>query len=364
MRGLAAVGHVSLALTAAGVVVAWEHNAAHALGDPEDRTSRHTAMPVAGLADNIIAISYGLALRADGTVMQWGDGLPTNHQAWDDGLPVGTTKMGGRPDLPKSVRWPRADGRPMTFLAQIALADVAAHDTSKRLPARGRLAVFCDLEDPQMAAASVLQADTGELARPVPPRGAAPKLDGAVTLEPAPELALCPVGSELVLRLGLSQEEYWTYVELVDPHDEPRHRMLGHPDVVQDDRAATRRSSCCSSSISVSNGSLRSAKAACTFSSPPTTSQPAGSTAHASSISRPEAAAWKRPSSRWMLCMMLGHGLPLWGSILMGFQPSKATIADSGRVRRYAVLACGGRGGGHQALPLSSRRAEPTFQAQ
>lgn len=93
VRALAAVGHVSLALTAERRVVAWGSNAAHALGDREDRTSRHTAMPVAGLADDITAISYCLALRADGTVMQWGDGLPTGDPAWDDGLPVG----GGRP---------------------------------------------------------------------------------------------------------------------------------------------------------------------------------------------------------------------------------------------------------------------------
>ena len=235
VRALVALGHVSLALTAERRVVAWGHNADYALGDPEDRISRHSAMPVAGLSDDVIAISYDLALRADGTVMEWGDSLPTGAPAWDDGLPLGATKMGGRPDLPKGARWPRADGRPMTFLAQIALAEVAAHDTARLLPARGRLAVFCDLEDPLMTAALVLFDDTDDLVRPAPPRGAPPELDGAVTLEAAPELGLCPAASEPVLRLGLSQEEYWAYDELVDPHDEPRHRMLGHPDVVQDD---------------------------------------------------------------------------------------------------------------------------------
>lgn len=48
VRALVALGHVSLALTAAGVVVGWGQNAARALGDAEDRTSRHTARPVAG----------------------------------------------------------------------------------------------------------------------------------------------------------------------------------------------------------------------------------------------------------------------------------------------------------------------------
>lgn len=235
VRALAGASHASLALTAEGGVVGWGSNAARALGDAEEGTSRHTAMPVAGLAGDIIAISYGTALRADGTVMQWGDGLPTGDPAWDDGLPVGATKLGGRPDLAKGVRWPRADGRPMTFLAQVALADVAAQDTTKKLPARGHVAVFCDLEDPQMTTATILLTDTRDLTRPAPPRGAPPELDGAVALQPESELTLCPAESELVHRLGMSEEEHWAYVDLVDSDGEPRHRMLGHPDVVQAD---------------------------------------------------------------------------------------------------------------------------------
>lgn len=126
----------------------------------------------------------------------------------------------------------------MTFLAQVALADVAPHDATASLPTGGHLAVFFDFEDPEMATARVLYAGTGELVRPAPPRGAPPELDGAVALEPEPELTPCPVESEPVRRLGLSSQDWRAYDDVIEREQEPRHRMLGHPDVVQDDPRA------------------------------------------------------------------------------------------------------------------------------
>jgi hypothetical protein len=66
-------------------------------------------------------------------------------------------------------------------------------------------------------------------------RAAAPELDGAVALEPEPELTLCPVESEPVRRLGLSAQEHVAYSDVIERDAESRHRMLGHPDVVQGD---------------------------------------------------------------------------------------------------------------------------------
>ncbi len=59
-------------------------------------------------------------------------------------IPTGATKIGGRPDLPASAEWPAyRDGKPLAFLAQINLAQVAKVGTpNKGLPAAGLLSVF------------------------------------------------------------------------------------------------------------------------------------------------------------------------------------------------------------------------------
>jgi alpha-tubulin suppressor-like RCC1 family protein len=84
----------ALALLADGTVLAWGHNASGELGDGSAPTDHHTPVPVAGLGagSGVVAIAAGgtfsLALRADGTVLAWGnnqsgelgDGsAPTDH---------------------------------------------------------------------------------------------------------------------------------------------------------------------------------------------------------------------------------------------------------------------------------------------
>jgi uncharacterized protein (TIGR02996 family) len=66
-------------------------------------------------------------------------------------LPVGTSRYGGPPDLPPDVPWPlRADGKPLAFLGQINLAEVAASPAAGRLLAAGMLSVFYDLYDEEV----------------------------------------------------------------------------------------------------------------------------------------------------------------------------------------------------------------------
>ncbi|MBX9735305.1 MAG: DUF1963 domain-containing protein [Phycisphaerales bacterium] len=64
----------------------------------------------------------------------------------DTQLPVGTTRLGGDPDLPTSADWPTTRGEPLTLLLQLRLSDLPAQDyvdytgdTSLMLPARGML---------------------------------------------------------------------------------------------------------------------------------------------------------------------------------------------------------------------------------
>ncbi|WP_224725336.1 DUF1963 domain-containing protein [Paenibacillus vietnamensis] len=57
----------------------------------------------------------------------------------DDSLPVGSSKVGGNPDLPGEVNWPRWKVSEMTFIAQINLEECPSE---LALPGSGLLSFF------------------------------------------------------------------------------------------------------------------------------------------------------------------------------------------------------------------------------
>lgn len=58
-------------------------------------------------------------------------------------LTCGASKLGGEPDLPKDVLWPRFKGRPLSFVVQISLSHLpAAVRESLSLPAVGMVSFF------------------------------------------------------------------------------------------------------------------------------------------------------------------------------------------------------------------------------
>ncbi len=59
-----------------------------------------------------------------------------------EAVAIGTSRFGGRPDLPRGVSWPLAWDVPMEFLAQVRLADFATHDVDGILPKTGCLSFF------------------------------------------------------------------------------------------------------------------------------------------------------------------------------------------------------------------------------
>lgn len=71
----------------------------------------------------------------------------------DDVIPVGASKMGGMPDLPRATPWPHRNGgddgappRALSFLLQVNLGDVTALMPDSPLPPSGLLSVFYDAD--------------------------------------------------------------------------------------------------------------------------------------------------------------------------------------------------------------------------
>lgn len=76
-------------------------------------------------------------------------GIRLSKQKLADYSQVCTSRIGGDPDLPSELEWPEdSEGRPMTFLAQLKLEDIAPHDLFQLMPVRGMLYFFIGLDEP------------------------------------------------------------------------------------------------------------------------------------------------------------------------------------------------------------------------
>ena len=59
-------------------------------------------------------------------------------------LEIGASRLGGAPDLPATVSWPTSGDRPLPFVAQIRLEEIAEWDEDALLPHEGWLLFFVD----------------------------------------------------------------------------------------------------------------------------------------------------------------------------------------------------------------------------
>lgn len=74
----------------------------------------------------------------------------------EEKIPLGVSKFGGKPHFPQEFSWPVFRGKssynetiknwPLAFLAQINLEEVASYDLDHRLPEKGMLYFFYELE--------------------------------------------------------------------------------------------------------------------------------------------------------------------------------------------------------------------------
>jgi uncharacterized protein YwqG len=169
----------------------------------------------------------------------------------DTRIPIGRTKIGGAPDLPRAHAWPRRnDGRPLAFLAQLALADVP-DELRRALPARAVLSFFYDAA--QQPWGSVGEEDAwavflfdgrARLRRTALEDRARQKPARACSVTTFSELTI-PVARTALARSLAPGDAFTRYVELERRFscdyrrypfaDGEVHRAFGHADAIQGD---------------------------------------------------------------------------------------------------------------------------------
>ena len=177
-------------------------------------------------------------------------------------IPLGNSKLGGLPDLPPGSRWPALKGAlstapaPMSFIAQIRLSDLRHLDAAKDLPSTGVLSFFYDAQQqtfgdkPSDAAGwAVIYHDgapvPAQLARlPAPDDLPSEARFKACALTFEAEWTLPTDPSSDSPNLFINDDEQSKYEALLadyptpDDHATIHHRLLGHPNTLQDDMRA------------------------------------------------------------------------------------------------------------------------------
>jgi uncharacterized protein YwqG len=176
----------------------------------------------------------------------------TAQPADESALATGASKLGGAPDLPHGAQWPSGKGAPLSFIAQIRLEDVHAFAAASALPPAGLLSFFYDAKQSTYGADP---ADRGgwqviftppsqaaSLARVAPPLGLPTSAWFTACALSFSEEATLPaqlaLDASTVAWTASDQTAYeqflTTFTAQADPK-QPRNRLLGHPDTIQDD---------------------------------------------------------------------------------------------------------------------------------
>ncbi len=169
------------------------------------------------------------------------------------GMPVTASRFGGDASVPREFRWPERRGRPLDFLLQLDLRDVARVRPEVEMPRDGLLAFFYDIAnqpwgfDPSdlegfHVALFDGRAELQTVPAPDPTCRANPR---AIALEP--RLTIPQFDSRAYERaiepLKLTDDEFDRYLALdasLAPGEAAegptgRHQMFGHPYMIQND---------------------------------------------------------------------------------------------------------------------------------
>lgn len=163
-----------------------------------------------------------------------------------DATEAGVSRLGGSPDLPPDAPWPaEEDGTPLSFIAQLDMRQMAAHDVEGILPRAGLLSLFYAAASQRAwgfdpadhdAWAVIHITDVAEVKpREAPGTVPAEGRFAAVGLSPEVELTFVPWESFAIAGLGMTRPELRAYAHVLPAGDSTIHRLLGHPDPVQGD---------------------------------------------------------------------------------------------------------------------------------
>ncbi len=175
----------------------------------------------------------------------------TTHKVEAD-TPLGSTKLGGLPDLPPGVEWPVVDGVLLEFVGQFRLEDLVPYDVEGHLPEKGMLYFFFDGmltgydRGEAMDRRAVLYYDgpIDALERHEEPahdygyhfrvyNACAPDFKTVWTLPPFEEIDDYEAFVPAVTPILTGTKDWEAYRELRKPLRNFSHRLLGHPDEVQ-----------------------------------------------------------------------------------------------------------------------------------
>lgn len=172
-------------------------------------------------------------------------------------LPLGTSKIGGKPHLPADFVWPYYDGTnfegdavhlPLTFIAQIALDEIQPLDAEHLLPKTGHLYFFYEVETQpwgfnpeEKGYARVFYTDASSLVEIPFPKDLKKEYrlkEKSLQFENKPSLPLFEEFSDLfpeeTIDWDAYEEETAAYGIEEEEFPEENHKLLGYADLIQD----------------------------------------------------------------------------------------------------------------------------------
>jgi uncharacterized protein YwqG len=149
-------------------------------------------------------------------------------------LAPGASKFGGAPDLPRDTEIPSKDGKPLTLIAQLNLADAALAGNTRLLPGSGVLSFFYEIEeqpwggeDDDRSGWKVLYFENPEELerREVPEEVMLPEFAASFREQES-------LDTDTIIGMDFDDDTGEAIFELLE-EGAPHHRVLGHPFAVQ-----------------------------------------------------------------------------------------------------------------------------------